>query len=108
MNLYKKSINFIQRGYTRTFSQFCLEFFSSVVDGVWIPWSVWRECDVSCGGGIQFRNRTCHGPFYNGSDCSGEDLQNRTCNDFNCPGSILIVLKSQKTTVAYYKGLKWL
>ena len=43
---------------------------------------------MTCGGGIQFRNRTCDGPFYNGTDCSGDDVENRTCSDFNCPGRL--------------------
>ena len=56
------------------------------VDGVWVPWSTWEECDVTCGGGLQWRNRTCEGPFYDGAECEGSHIDNRTCNDFPCPG----------------------
>ncbi|XP_053393892.1 SCO-spondin-like isoform X2 [Mercenaria mercenaria] len=55
------------------------------IDGVYNLWSPWESCDVTCGGGIQWRNRTCDGPYYGGAKCEGPDKQNQTCNDFFCP-----------------------
>ncbi|XP_060586807.1 SCO-spondin-like isoform X3 [Ruditapes philippinarum] len=55
------------------------------IDGVYNLWSPWESCDVTCGKGIQWRNRTCDGPFYGGAACDGPAKQNQTCNDFHCP-----------------------
>ncbi|XP_052257629.1 SCO-spondin-like [Dreissena polymorpha] len=55
------------------------------VDGVFMNWSAWEACDVTCGGGTQWRNRTCDGPYYGGAACIGPEKENQTCNEFNCP-----------------------
>lgn len=57
-----------------------------IVDGYWDPWSGWEDCDVSCGGGIQYRNRTCVEPLYGGANCTGNDTDDQECNTQNCPG----------------------
>lgn len=54
-------------------------------DGVWVTWSVWGDCSVTCGGGLQYRNRTCDGPRYGGADCEGVDEQQRECGTDPCP-----------------------
>lgn len=58
------------------------------VDGVFGNWSRWYECSVSCGGGIQWRNRSCIGPFYGGDDCSGSYKDSSTCNTHPCPSKL--------------------
>ncbi|XP_013397757.1 SCO-spondin [Lingula anatina] len=55
------------------------------VDGVWTNWTSWDTCNVTCGGGMQHRYRTCTGPFYGGLNCSGPDIDSKICNDFYCP-----------------------
>lgn len=55
------------------------------VDGVWMSWGSWGECSVTCGGGIQLRNRSCDGPYYNGEECKGSEGKKR-CNSHHCPG----------------------
>ncbi|KAJ8305885.1 hypothetical protein KUTeg_016430 [Tegillarca granosa] len=55
------------------------------VDGVWKDWSDWSKCTVTCGYGTQKRNRVCHGPFYNGADCIGNNTDIQSCNAFSCP-----------------------
>ncbi|CAH1776208.1 unnamed protein product, partial [Owenia fusiformis] len=55
------------------------------VDGVFEKWSDWESCNVSCGGGIQRRNRVCTGPFYGGEDCVGARNESRECNIHPCP-----------------------
>ncbi|KAL8625611.1 hypothetical protein ACOMHN_043886 [Nucella lapillus] len=55
------------------------------VDGVFSDWSPWSECDVTCGGGVKLRSRTCVGPLFGGKDCDGAKLENVTCNAHACP-----------------------
>ncbi|XP_065922172.1 A disintegrin and metalloproteinase with thrombospondin motifs adt-1 isoform X3 [Magallana gigas] len=55
------------------------------VDGVFGNWSQWYDCSVTCGGGVQWRNRSCIGPFYGGKDCSGAFEESSTCNTHPCP-----------------------
>lgn len=57
-------------------------------DGVWMDWSPWVDCSVTCGGGLQTRERLCDGPYFGGQDCMGEEMDNRTCNNFYCPGNV--------------------
>lgn len=56
------------------------------VDGVWINWSEWEDCSVSCGNGTRNRNRTCVEPQYGGKPCEGPDLESEYCNLVECPG----------------------
>ncbi|XP_033738097.1 SCO-spondin-like isoform X2 [Pecten maximus] len=55
------------------------------IDGVWALWSNWTTCSVTCGGGLQDRERTCEGPYYGGANCTGEETQERKCNTHFCP-----------------------
>lgn len=57
-----------------------------------MTWSEWTECSLSCGGGSQSRSRSCHGPFFGGSDCSGDESEEQTCNDVYCPSKYLLRL----------------
>lgn len=61
-------------------------FFS--VDGNWTAWTEWGECDRSCGLGKVMRQRWCTNPrpMSGGSDCSGENMEIRPCNDYPCIG----------------------
>ena len=62
-----------------------------IVDGEWATWSVWASCDVSCGGGIQTRNRTCTNPTpaHGGALCVGDETESQTCNSNQCEGKCL-------------------
>ncbi|KAL5017646.1 hypothetical protein ScPMuIL_007235 [Solemya velum] len=55
------------------------------VDGMWLTWSMWGQCDVTCGGGIQDRSRECDEPKYDGAPCSGNTSDSQECNTLNCP-----------------------
>ena len=57
-----------------------------LVDGHWLTWGPWGHCAVSCGGGVQLRDRKCFGTKYGGVECLGEDGEEQTCNDHLCPG----------------------
>lgn len=60
--------------------------FSSSVDGYWEDWSGWEHCNVTCGGGIRQRNRTCVMPLYGGANCTGDHMDYEECNTLECPG----------------------
>ncbi|VDH96262.1 Hypothetical predicted protein [Mytilus galloprovincialis] len=57
------------------------------VDGSWAEWSEWDNCTDACGGGLQFRNRTCSDPEpqFGGIDCVGNSVDNNVCNEHECP-----------------------
>ena len=60
-----------------------------IVNGGWSPWSGLSRCSKSCGGGRQYRSRTCSNPFpgHGGSDCVGARSEAFTCNTQCCPGA---------------------
>ncbi|XP_066276185.1 cartilage intermediate layer protein 1-like isoform X2 [Branchiostoma lanceolatum] len=62
------------------------------VDGSWVTWGSWASCDVTCGGGVKTRTRTCTNPEPSGggADCVGDTEQTRDCNDFPCPDCMRI------------------
>ncbi|XP_071138998.1 A disintegrin and metalloproteinase with thrombospondin motifs adt-1-like isoform X4 [Mytilus edulis] len=57
------------------------------VDGSWGEWSMWSECNATCGGGVQKRTRYCNNPYpaAGGSACSGIAGQILICAEVNCP-----------------------
>ena len=79
-----------------------LEYNSLLVHGNWGEWSEFEQCNVTCGGGEQFRTRECEGAKHGGKDCllsdgSGkygvEEKERQTCNEQPCPGIIFCCLK---------------
>lgn len=52
-------------------------------EDVWSDWSSWSPCSVECGGGQQYRVRTCEG---RPEDCQGPPKVARACNTHNCKG----------------------
>jgi len=61
--------------------------FKFSVNGNWSEWSPFGTCSQSCGGGTQFRFRTCDNPppQHGGRDCEGEVADSRLCNTHHCP-----------------------
>ncbi|XP_065051141.1 uncharacterized protein LOC135680862 isoform X2 [Rhopilema esculentum] len=59
------------------------------IDGKYGAWSEWLPCDVSCGGGIQIRSRSCNNPApkSGGKYCEGVAVESRECNKFACTAS---------------------
>ena len=60
-------------------------FHLQVINGGWSVWSAAGQCSRSCGGGVQFKTRTCTNPkpSANGRDCDGatkEIAEKKWCN----------------------------
>ena len=74
------------------FAKFLLHwnFHLSAVNGMYGTWSLWSECDRTCGGGSRVRSRSCTNPpaQFGGSDCSalGPTEETELCNLNSCPG----------------------
>ncbi|XP_031561207.1 mucin-like protein, partial [Actinia tenebrosa] len=56
-------------------------------DGNFSEWSNWTRCSVSCGNGMQKRNRSCSKPTpaYGGNNCTGNHTEIRYCTQLDCP-----------------------
>ncbi|KFM68295.1 Semaphorin-5B, partial [Stegodyphus mimosarum] len=66
-------------------SKACLDSAFLNIEGDWSVWSTWSECSATCGGGIQYRERTCDDPNpTDGSQCIGPARLERPCNIENC------------------------
>ncbi|PIO28464.1 Thrombospondin-1 [Aquarana catesbeiana] len=57
------------------------------INGQWGPWSPWDICSVTCGGGVQKRERLCNNPKpqFGGKACLGDNADSRICNKQDCP-----------------------
>nr|XP_039268100.1 A disintegrin and metalloproteinase with thrombospondin motifs adt-1-like [Styela clava] len=54
--------------------------------GVWMPWTEWSECDVTCGEGTETKTRNCEGGEIGKPNCdSGEAEETRRCVLDACP-----------------------
>lgn len=47
----------------------------------WSDWSTWSACSAECGGGQQYRTRSC-----DRKGCDGNDKMARACNTHSCRG----------------------
>ena len=61
------------------------------LDCVWGPWSVFSQCDKSCGGGKMFKTRTKLVTEQYGGTCPGWDKVIKNCNPEPCPGKSLFI-----------------
>ncbi|KAL1461636.1 hypothetical protein WDU94_013512 [Cyamophila willieti] len=50
----------------------------------WSEWGAWSPCTVECGGGVQYRTRSCDSVRQ--EDCVGPAKMSRPCNQHNCKG----------------------
>ncbi|KAL0969159.1 hypothetical protein UPYG_G00223290 [Umbra pygmaea] len=57
------------------------------INGGWGPWSLWDTCSLTCGGGIQTRQRLCNNPTpkYGGKECQGDANASQLCAKQDCP-----------------------
>ena len=60
---------------------------STGVDCIWSGFSVWSDCPVTCGEGVQSRHRKVLQQAKNGGkECKGEEEQLRKCSKRPCTG----------------------
>ena len=62
------------------------------VDCQWSDWKKTGTCTKSCGGGVQYFERTMLLKSHNQS-CIGGPIKRETCNDHDCPGTYDNLLK---------------
>eukprot|EP00928_Gymnodinium_smaydae_P039824 TRINITY_DN27124_c0_g2_i1.p1 TRINITY_DN27124_c0_g2~~TRINITY_DN27124_c0_g2_i1.p1 ORF type:complete len:4551 (-),score=367.55 TRINITY_DN27124_c0_g2_i1:202-13791(-) len=56
------------------------------VDCIWNLWKEWSICSLSCGGGLQSRNRVrLQKMHFGGKPCIGYDIEYIHCNKQTCP-----------------------
>ncbi|XP_078373577.1 properdin-like [Oculina patagonica] len=69
------------------------------VDGGWSSWNNWSTCHKTCGGGSQFRYRSCNRPRpqHNGKPCVGQGEMSQPCNTYSCPPGRKLVLCERDT-----------
>ena len=58
-----------------------------IVDGYWLVWSGWSECNRTCGGALRIRTRECKEPLYEGTTCVGVNEEKEDCNTEPCAGN---------------------
>lgn len=56
------------------------------LDGNWGTWGTWASCSQTCGGGIQYRTRSCDSPVpaNGGTTCGGSASESQSCNTLTC------------------------
>ena len=66
----------------------CIVFYYTV-DCVWLEWSEWSTCSVSCGEGIEERTRGQIPAQHGGKPCVGDSVETTPCSKDPCPSEIL-------------------
>ena len=66
----------------------CIAFYYTV-PCVWLEWSEWSTCSVSCGEGIEERTRGQIPAQHGGKSCVGDSVETTPCSNDPCPSEIL-------------------
>lgn len=64
-------------------------YLHKTVDGGFGAWGDFGVCSVTCGGGVQKKERACTSPppRFGGKTCQGQSVITRECNKELCPGT---------------------
>ena len=71
-----------------------MKVFSIIVDGGYTQWTEWSVCSSTCGGGQQFRTRSCTSPEPQdgGKTCTeqnfGPAFDSQACGTAKCPSKL--------------------
>nr|XP_039264353.1 complement factor H-like isoform X3 [Styela clava] len=57
---------------------------TEAIEGIWTDFGSWSACDVTCGGGISIRERSCQREHFSPT-CLGPQTEQRECNADKCP-----------------------
>jgi len=73
------------------------------VHGGWSSWSAWGGCPVTCGGGLERRDRTCTNPkpALFGDHCFGDAHEDRICAAQSCTGLNLLFQYLERLAIKY-------
>ena len=52
----------------------------------WSLWTAWAGCSVTCGDGVQSRNRTCEK-----GNCEGQKQETKSCSQRKCACKFMII-----------------
>ena len=58
------------------------------MNGSWGEWSPFGDCDVTCGGGVEYRIRVFDGDD-DDDDENEEETESRICNTLDCLGKTI-------------------
>lgn len=80
--------------------------FVLTVNGHWTSWSAFGSCSRPCGGGMQYRRRTCSNPpaSNGGKSCKGPSHQSNACNTHACAGKS-VGIRTHSTSRHFLIGL---
>ncbi len=79
----------------------CLPLVAPFRKPKWTTWAPWSSCDVTCGGGTQFRSRTCTDSIpADDIICVGKPSEQQGCSTWDCPGRYQKCLYNDSNWVA--------
>lgn len=61
---------------------------------VWLPWSEWSACSVTCGKGRKTRHRTCKAAFV--FLCDGSPYEDAPCSREPCSSNALLLIEKEQ------------
>lgn len=86
----------------------------ATASGNWSDWSEWSVCSRSCGGGVSYRLRQCikNSDFTSRSECVGDNIKYRTCNNKPCEKGAIslrsLQCSSHNDEALYQRKLTWI
>ena len=79
-------------------------YFSIVIVAEWQEWGEWSKCSISCGKGLQIRERECTDPDFGvAGRCLGSSTGTKNCTMAKCPGCnefLIFLVKPPAQTIS--------